>query len=98
VFTPEFEAWELVAFFSFLIEYMTSGPVIALELLAENGMAKWRELLGPTDSEQARKDAPGSIRARFGKDKSLNAAHGSDSCISAERVCTPFMWVQSLVS
>lgn len=77
---------------------MTSGPVIAMELLAENGVAKWRELLGPTDSEQARKDAPGSIRARFGKDKSLNAAHGSDSCISAERVCTPFMWVQNLVS
>ncbi|PNF26166.1 Nucleoside diphosphate kinase 7 [Cryptotermes secundus] len=70
---------------SFLVEYMTSGPVIAMELLAENGVAKWRELLGPTDSEQARKDAPGSIRARFGKDKSLNAAHGSDSCISAER-------------
>lgn len=72
-------------FLPFLIEYMTSGPVIAMELLAENGVAKWRELLGPTDSEQARKDVPGSIRARFGKDKSLNAAHGSDSCISAER-------------
>ncbi|PNF26159.1 Nucleoside diphosphate kinase 7 [Cryptotermes secundus] len=72
-------------FLPFLVEYMTSGPVIAMELLAENGVAKWRELLGPTDSEQARKDAPGSIRARFGKDKSLNAAHGSDSCISAER-------------
>ncbi|XP_021942838.1 nucleoside diphosphate kinase 7 isoform X3 [Zootermopsis nevadensis] len=73
------------ACFSFLIEYMTSGPVIAMELLADNGVAKWRELLGPTDSEQARKDAPGSIRARFGIDKSFNAAHGSDSCTAAER-------------
>ncbi|XP_069689074.1 nucleoside diphosphate kinase homolog 7 isoform X4 [Periplaneta americana] len=69
----------------FLIEYMTSGPVVAMELLADNGVKKWRELLGPTDSEQARKDAPSSIRARFGKDKSYNAAHGSDSCESAER-------------
>lgn len=72
---------------------MTSGPVVALELLADSGVAKWREVLGPTDSEQARKDAPGSIRARFGKDKSVNAAHGSDSCISAERVRALFMWV-----
>jgi Nucleoside diphosphate kinase len=69
---------------------MTSGPVIAMELLADNGVAKWRELLGPTDSEEARKDVPGSIRALFGKDKSLNAAHGSDSCMSAERVCVLF--------
>ncbi|XP_069689055.1 nucleoside diphosphate kinase homolog 7 isoform X2 [Periplaneta americana] len=72
-------------FLPFLIEYMTSGPVVAMELLADNGVKKWRELLGPTDSEQARKDAPSSIRARFGKDKSYNAAHGSDSCESAER-------------
>lgn len=70
---------------------MTSGPVIAMELLADNGVAKWRELLGPTDSEQARKDAPGSIRARFGIDKSFNAAHGSDSCTAAERVCALFI-------
>lgn len=72
-------------FLPFLVEYMTSGSVVAMELLADNGVKKWRELLGPTDSEQARKDAPCSIRARFGKDKSLNAAHGSDSCESAER-------------
>lgn len=75
---------------------MTSGPVIAMELLADNGVTKWRELLGPTDSEEARKDVPGSIRALFGKDKSLNAAHGSDSCTSAERVCASFTWVRNL--
>ncbi|PSN42173.1 Nucleoside diphosphate kinase 7 [Blattella germanica] len=72
-------------FFPFLVEYITSGPVIAMELIADNGVKKWRDLLGPTDAEQARKDAPGSVRARFGKDKSFNAAHGSDSAESAQR-------------
>lgn len=45
---------------------MCSGPIIALELMANNGIGEWRRLLGPTDSSTARSEAPNSIRARFG--------------------------------
>lgn len=54
-----------------------------MELVCSNAISKWRTLLGPTDSNAARKEAPKSIRAHFGTDKSFNAAHGSDSPASA---------------
>ncbi len=53
-------------FFSTLIEFMTSGPIVALELLAVDAIQQWRSLLGPTNSTNAKQEAPGSIRARFG--------------------------------
>ena len=53
-------------FSSSLIDFMTSGPVVAFELMGQGAIAKWRDLLGPTDSSVARSDAPLSIRARFG--------------------------------
>lgn len=72
-------------FFPYLLEFVTSGPVIAMELKGENAVTKWRNLLGPTDSATARKEKPVSVRAKFGTDNTKNAAHGSDSDISAER-------------
>jgi nucleoside-diphosphate kinase len=51
----------------------------AAPLPADDAIAKWRSLLGPTDSQQARQQAPGSIRASFGTNKTFNAAHGSDA-------------------
>ncbi|XP_013384234.1 nucleoside diphosphate kinase 7-like [Lingula anatina] len=72
-------------FFNTLIQYITSGPVMAFELMGENAVEKWRNLLGPTDSAEARSEAPYSIRARFGTDKTQNACHGSDSAASAAR-------------
>ena len=57
-----------------------------MELIADDGIKKWRKLMGPTDCEVARKDAPGSVRALFGKDKTFNAVHGSDSSEAAQRV------------
>ncbi|XP_046998928.1 nucleoside diphosphate kinase 7 isoform X1 [Schistocerca americana] len=77
-------------FLPFLVEFMTSGPVLAMELVAENGIAKWRETIGPTDSEVARTSAPESVRAKYGKDKSYNAVHGSDSVEAAERELSIF--------
>lgn len=65
---------------------MTSGPVVAMELTGQDAVAKWRATLGPTDSGVARTDTPNSIRALFGTDKQANAAHGSDSELSATRV------------
>lgn len=62
-----------------LVACMSSGPVVAMELVAPAAVAKWRALLGPTDAVAARREAPGSIRALFGSDEMRNAAHGSDA-------------------
>ena len=59
-----------------------------LDLEGESAVLRWRELIGPTSSEAARKDAPGSVRALYGKDVQRNAAHGSDSPKSAARELT----------
>jgi len=72
-------------FFDGLIEFMTSGPIVAMELMAHDAVKKWRSLLGPTNTLRAREEAPGSIRAVFGSDGTRNACHGSDSDVSAER-------------
>ncbi|RMH05597.1 MAG: nucleoside-diphosphate kinase [Aquificota bacterium] len=70
-------------FFGELVEFMTSGPVVAMVLEGENAIRRVREIIGPTDSEEARKVAPNSIRALFGTDKGKNAVHASDSPESA---------------
>ncbi|XP_072179883.1 nucleoside diphosphate kinase homolog 7-like [Diadema setosum] len=72
-------------FYDNLVRFMSSGPCIGLELMADNGITAWRALLGPTDCSMARSDAPHSIRARFGTDGTKNACHGSDSVQSADR-------------
>jgi len=71
-------------FFQELVEFMSSGPVVAAVLEGENAINRVREIIGPTDSEEARKTAPNSIRALFGTDKGKNAIHASDSLESAQ--------------
>lgn len=68
-------------FFKDLVEYMTSGPVITLALEKENAIKDWRKLMGATNPSEAE---VGTIRKMFGKDKTHNAAHGSDSEKSAQ--------------
>ncbi|WIA11558.1 hypothetical protein OEZ85_011667 [Tetradesmus obliquus] len=70
-------------FFNTLCSFMTSGPIVALELMAASSITKWGDLLGPTDSSTARQQAPNSIRGLFGNDGTRNAAHGSDSPANA---------------
>lgn len=55
-----------------------------------NAVAKWRELLGATDPAVAKSSSPLSVRAKFGLDKTRNAAHGSDSPASAARELEQF--------
>merc|ERR1719327_2114070 len=62
-------------FFPSLVKFMTSGAIVKLDLEGESAVLRWRELIGPTSSEAARKDAPGSVRALYGKDVQRNAAH-----------------------
>jgi hypothetical protein len=69
-----------------LVGFMSSGPIVAMELVAEGAVAKWRKLVGPTNSTTAKAEAPNSIRAHFGTDGTMNAVHGSDSDDNADLV------------
>lgn len=72
-------------FFSSLVKYMTSGPVLIMVLEKENAVADWRTLIGPTDASTSKITHPHSIRAMCGMTLEKNCVHGSDSFQSAER-------------
>lgn len=72
-------------FYNELIQFITSGPVIAMEILRDDAICEWKRLLGPANSGLSRSDAPGSVRALFGTDGIRNAAHGPDTFASAAR-------------
>ncbi len=63
-------------FYSELVSFMTSGPVLVMVLEGENAVQKNRDVMGATDPKKAE---PGTIRALFGKGIEANAVHGSDS-------------------
>ncbi|XP_011309591.1 nucleoside diphosphate kinase 7 [Fopius arisanus] len=71
--------------FDSIKSYLTSGPVVLLTLLGNNAVARWRELIGPTDSIKARGDASNSLRALYGKDAIFNGFYGSSSPEQAEK-------------
>ena len=62
-------------FYSDLVEFMTSGPVMVQVLEGENAIERNRELMGATDPQKA---AAGTIRADFARTVDENAVHGSD--------------------
>jgi nucleoside-diphosphate kinase len=63
-------------FFGELVEFMSSGPIIAAILEKENAVAEFRTLIGATNPANA---AVGTIRKRFARSVGENAVHGSDS-------------------
>ena len=71
-------------FFNDLIEYMTSGPIVAAILEKENAVNDFRYLIGSTNPEDAE---AGTIRKMFAKSISENAIHGSDSDENAKIEC-----------
>jgi len=83
------------SFFENLINFMTSGYVLGIELIADNSIKKWRALIGPTNSLKAKEEAPDSIRGMFGTDGTKNSVHGSDSIKSAQRELTFFFGVNT---
>ncbi len=68
-------------FYGELVEYMTSGPIVAAILEKENAVADFRALIGATDPAEA---AEGTIRKYYAESKGRNAVHGSDSDENAE--------------
>lgn len=68
-------------FFGELVEFMTSGPIVAAILEKENAVEDFRKLIGSTNPKEA---AAGTIRARFATSIGENAVHGSDSDENAQ--------------
>jgi len=68
-------------FYGELVEYMTSGPIVAAILEKDNAVADFRTLIGATDPAEA---AEGTIRKYYAESKGRNACHGSDSDENAE--------------
>ena len=68
-------------FYGELVDYMSSGPIVAAILEKDNAVADFRKLIGATDPAEA---AEGTIRKSFAKSKAENAVHGSDSDENAE--------------
>ena len=70
-------------FFASLLEFITSGPVVAAIVEGPHAVAAFRQLAGGTNPvEQA---TPGTIRGDFGLETQFNLVHGSDSADSAKR-------------
>jgi len=63
-------------FFGELVEYMTSGPIVAAILEKDNAVADFRTLIGATNPAEA---AEGTIRKLYATSIAANAVHGSDS-------------------
>ena len=68
-------------FFKDLVDYMTSGPILAAILEKENAVEDFRKLIGATDPSKA---GPGTIRNKYAKSIDANAVHGSDSDENAQ--------------
>jgi nucleoside-diphosphate kinase len=70
-------------FFASLLEFITSGPLVAAIVEGPRAVAAVRQLAGGTDPVE--KATPGTIRGDFGLETQFNLVHGSDSPESAER-------------
>ncbi|MCY4321529.1 MAG: nucleoside-diphosphate kinase, partial [Bdellovibrionaceae bacterium] len=73
---------EAKAFFSELVEFISSHPVIVMSLKGEGAVLKVREIMGDTDPKKAK---PETLRYEYGDSIGENAVHGSDSVESAKR-------------
>lgn len=69
-------------FYGELVEFMSSGPIVAAILEKDNAVEDFRKLIGATNPAEAE---PGTIRALFAKNIGENAIHGADSDENAAR-------------
>lgn len=82
-------------FFPGLVEYVTSGPAVAMVLEGEKAVENVRSLIGATDPSKA---SPGTIRGDLGTDISRNLIHGADSLESAKREIALFFAPEEIQS
>lgn len=81
-------------FFSGLVRFITSAPVVAMVWQGRGAVQVVRDLMGKTDPLQA---APGTIRGDLGLDTGRNLIHGSDSVETARRECALFFRPEEII-
>jgi nucleoside-diphosphate kinase len=69
------------SFYEALLDFMSSGPCVALSVSGEDAVPRWRALMGATDPAAA---AEGTVRKLYGTSVQFNACHGSDAPETAE--------------
>lgn len=82
-------------FFEPLVEYITSGPVVAMVIEGKDAVSAARDMMGATNPLKA---APGTIRGTYGIDIGRNIIHGSDSLESAQREIALFFKEEDLIN
>jgi nucleoside-diphosphate kinase len=82
-------------FFGGLVNFMSSGPVLAQVLEGENAVAMNRQIMGATNPKEA---AAGTVRADFADSIDHNAVHGSDSADNAKQEIAFFFKPEEIVT
>ncbi|MCL4166893.1 UNVERIFIED_CONTAM: hypothetical protein GTU68_067027, partial [Idotea baltica] len=72
-------------YFGKLVEHMISDLTVGIELIGDECVNRWRNIIGPGDPQTAQIESPKSLRALLGTDMIKNAVHGSDSHSAAAR-------------
>ncbi len=83
------------AFFDGLVDFITSGPVIAIVFQGRNAVEVIRQVMGATDPAKA---SSGTIRGDFGIDIGQNLVHGSDSLDNASGETDLFFSAEEILS
>jgi len=83
------------AFFADLVNFITSGPIIAVIFQGKNAVTIIRQMMGETDPSKA---LSGTIRGDFGIDIGYNLIHGSDSLENASTEMNLFFSQEEIIS
>jgi nucleoside-diphosphate kinase len=79
-------------------EHFMADVVVVMELVGENAVAKWKQVMGPSSAKQAQREAPKSLRGQLATDDVRNAVHGSEDELAAEREIEFFFGKQDWVT
>ncbi len=82
------------SFFSDLVSFITSGPIVAMVVSGHDAVAVVRTMMGKTNPVDSQ---PGTIRGDFATEMSRNVIHGSDSVESAQREIAIYFTEQEII-
>jgi len=71
--------------FGRMVSFMSSDAITCMTIVGDGSVRKWIDLMGPMDPNNAKRDAPQSLRAIFGSDLVQNVCHGSADAEAAQR-------------
>jgi len=81
--------------YSQMVDELTSGPCVAMEVRQENAVQSFRQVVGPSDPEIARALRPTTLRAKYGADRVHNAVHCTDLAEDGVLECQYFFQILS---